>query len=324
MNKNKNDLQPITKPRNLTADEFHRLSDVPPELEWFANIDNPQTRRAYESDLKGFMGFTGIERPEEFRIVTRAHVIAWRKDLEGQELSGATIRRKLSALASLFDFLCEKNAITHNPVDGVKRPKENNNEGKTAPISDDDARVLLSTPDPDTLKGKRDRAILATLLYHALRRSEVCSLKVKDYGPRRGIPHFQIMGKGSKLRYVPVNPKAILYIEDYLDFYGHRDDPEGALFRPVKNNRNGNLDAHLTPHAVYQNIVHHYSKMTGIFFKGLRPHSLRATAATNAIEHGADIRMVQDWLGHANISTTRLYDKRGEKPENSPTFKVDY
>jgi hypothetical protein len=89
--------------RALTALEFQGLAAVPPEAEWFANIDNPRTRRAYQIDIREFMGFVGIAKPEEFRGVTRAHVIAWRKDLEGRELSGTTIRRKLAALSSLFE-----------------------------------------------------------------------------------------------------------------------------------------------------------------------------------------------------------------------------
>src|SRR5690606_16325463 len=118
----------------------------------------------------------------------------------------------LSALASLFDFLCENNAVLQNPVHGVKRPKEGSHEGKTAAVSDDQARVLLNTPNIETLKGKRDRAILAVLLYHALRRSELCDLCVKDYMPRRGIPHFEIRGKGQKIRYIPVHPQAVRLI----------------------------------------------------------------------------------------------------------------
>lgn len=82
------------------------------------------------------MTFIGIHQPEDFRTVTRAHVLAWRKTLEEKSLAGATIRRKLAALASLFEHLCESNSATHNPV-----------------------------------KGKRDRAILSTLLYHGLRQA---------------------------------------------------------------------------------------------------------------------------------------------------------
>jgi integrase/recombinase XerD len=74
----------------LTSAQYQQLSDVPPAIEWFANINNLQTRRAYENDLRGFMKFVGINRPEDFRTVTRAHVLAWRKTLEEKSLAGAT------------------------------------------------------------------------------------------------------------------------------------------------------------------------------------------------------------------------------------------
>src|SRR6185437_6972740 len=74
----------------LTSAQYHQLSDVPPAIEWFANISNPQTRRAYENDLRGFMKFVGIDRPQDFRTVTRSHVLALRKTLEEKSLAGAT------------------------------------------------------------------------------------------------------------------------------------------------------------------------------------------------------------------------------------------
>src|SRR5271156_1632895 len=110
--------------RLLTAAEFQKLADVPPEVEWFANLGNAHTRRAYENAVKDFMRFAGIRRPEEFRVVTRAHLIAWRDELRGRELGGATIRHRLAALASLFEYLCEKNAVTHNPVKGAEPRRE--------------------------------------------------------------------------------------------------------------------------------------------------------------------------------------------------------
>src|SRR5271165_5464419 len=113
--------------RLLTAAEFHRLADVPPE-EWFANLSNPSTRRAYETAVRDFVRFTGIARPEEFRTVTRAHIIAWRDALAQRGLGGGTIRHRLASLASLFEYLCEKNAVTHNPVKGVERPKTESGE----------------------------------------------------------------------------------------------------------------------------------------------------------------------------------------------------
>ena len=171
--------------RMLTAARFQGLVDVPSELEWFANIDNKSTRRAYQNALQDFMGFTGIRAPAEFRIVTRSHVIAWRDDLVARALSGMTIRHRLAALSSLFEHLCESNAVTHNPVKGVKRPPVESYEGKTPALGDHQARALLEAPDGISLKGKRDRAILATLLYHALRREEVCKLTVKDFRHER-------------------------------------------------------------------------------------------------------------------------------------------
>src|SRR5947207_7432944 len=102
--------------RLLTSAEFQQLAAVPPEVEWFANIRNKSTRRAYENAIQDFMGFAGIARPEEFRAVTRADVIAWRDDLARRQLGGANVRHRLAALSSLLEYLCEKNAVTHNPV----------------------------------------------------------------------------------------------------------------------------------------------------------------------------------------------------------------
>jgi integrase/recombinase XerD len=110
--------------------------------------------------------------------VTRAHVIAWRDQLVGQGLANDTIRRKLAALSSLYAYLCDRHAVLHNPVLGVKRPRSMNRAGVTPALGDHQARLLLEAPPAETLKGKRDRAILATLLYHALRREELCTLRV--------------------------------------------------------------------------------------------------------------------------------------------------
>ena len=111
-----------------------------------------------------------MRRPEDFRTVTRAHLIAWRQDLAARALAPSSIRRELSALSSLFDYLCEHHAVSHHPVDGVKRPRANHSEGLTPALGNAQRRALLNAPPEDTLKGRRDRAILATLLYHGLRR----------------------------------------------------------------------------------------------------------------------------------------------------------
>jgi len=304
-----------------TAARFQQLADVPPEIEWFANLGSKATRRAYETAIGDFMAFAGIRRPEEFRSVTRAHVIAWRDDLVRRELGGSTVRHRLAALSSLFEYLCERNAVTHNPVKGVRRPRVEGGEGKTPAIGDHQARELLAAPDADTLKAKRDRAILSTLLYHALRREELCKLKVCDAKhSRRGVPHLRVAGKGGKTPYLPLHPATGGLIHEYLDAAGHGADDDGALFRPIRNNRTARLDQAMTPDGVYK-LVRAYSAALGF---EIGAHALRATASTNALDHEADIAKVQEWLGHANIATTRLYDRRKTRPEDSPTFKVNY
>jgi integrase/recombinase XerD len=220
-----------------------------------------------------------------------------------------------------FEYLCEKNAVSHNPVKGVKRPKAESGEGKTPAIGDHQARELLAAPGEETIKEKRDRAILSTLLYHALRREELCKLKVRDFRhARRGVPHLKVSGKGEKTRYLPLHPGTNELIHDYLEAAGHGEDENGALFRPIRNNRTGRLDKALTPDGVYR-LVRGYSAALGF---EIGAHALRATAATNALDHQADIAKVQEWLGHANIAPTGIYDHRKTRPEDSPTFKVNY
>ena len=325
-----NELVSTNNARTLTSEQYAGLSDVPPETEWLANIANDKTRRFYKSDVAEFIAFTGLKDSAALRTVARSHVIAWRKDMVTRSLGAATIRRKLSALSSLFDYLCERNAVLGNPVDGVKRPATNNNEGSTPALGDAQARRLLEAPAPDTLKGVRDRAILATLLYHGIRREELCLLRLRDIHSRQGVMHFRIDGKGDKIRFVPVHPMVLRLIEEYLEAGKHGGglvfELDGPLFRPVTNNRTGGLDRPLDPGSVYRNIVMKYAKLTGITAEavGVCVHSMRATAATNALSTEADIAKVQEWLGHANVSTTRLYDRRKTRPEDSPTFHVKY
>jgi site-specific recombinase XerC len=273
--------------RRLSRAEFQGLGEMPPELEWFANLDNPRTRRAYRIDVKEFTAFAGVERPEEMRQITRAHLIAWRKDLERRGQAPSSIRRKLAAVASLFDHLCEVNAVAHNPVRGVKRPKAETNEGKTPALGDGQARALLEAPPVDTLKGKRDRAILATFLHHGLRCEELCGLRVRDLQTRQGVIHLRIFGKGSKIRYVPAHPLALQRIDDYLESAGHSGDPDRPLFQPIKNpTGQGNTDRPLTHGAIYHCVLRKYAKAVSIDLGSfgrtpcvLRPPPTRWTAA---------------------------------------------
>jgi len=317
-------LAPIT-PNSLSTAQFAALSAIPPEAEWFVNLRNRHTRENYQRDIRQFIAFAGLGSVDQLREVTRPHVLAWRDHLHGQGLANDTIRRKLAALSSLYDYLCNRHAVLHNPVLGVKRPPSMNREGATPALGDDQALRLLEAPPANTLKGKRDRAMLAVLLYHGIRRDELCKLKVGDIQSRQGVWHLRIQGKREKIRYIPLAIAAQRLITAYLAEAKHGGETDGPLFRPVKNNTTGTLAKALHKSSVWD-MVRLYTKQIGI--AGTAPrlgvHAMRATAATNALEHGADIAKVQEWLGHADISTTRLYDKRGSRPEDSPTFKVRY
>jgi len=309
---------------SLTAAEFYQLRDLPPEADWFANIDNPNTRRAYQSDLKEFIAFLNHDGIESFREVTRLHVIAWRNHLESNQNSAATIRRKLAALSSLYAFLTECNSVLINPVNGIKRPRHESNCGKTPAISDPQASALLAAPNSSTLIGKRDKAILSVLLFHALRREELCKLHLKSIHERRGIKHLEIHGKGGKIRHLPLHPMTFNLIQEYLSAAPHGREKSGALFRPIRNNITGDITKSLSTDSILK-IVKRYGLKIGIVdMARFAPHALRATAATNALENHADITKVQEWLGHASILTTRSYDRRITQSVDSPMWVVKY
>ncbi len=123
---------------------------------------------------------------------------------------------------------------------------------------------------------------------------------------------------------MPLHPGTAELVADYMEYLGHGGEPGAALFQPVRDNVNRKTDKAMTTDGVYK-VVRDYARKIGITdLEGLGVHSLRATAATNALDHEADIAKVQEWLGHANIATTRLYVRRKSRPEDSPTFKVVY
>lgn len=145
-----------------------------------------------------------------------------------------------------------------------------------------------------------------------------------DIQNREGVPHLRVLGKRSKIRYIPLHPAAQRQIEEYLEFAGHRDERGGPIFRSVANNRDEDFPTPLSQSSLYTNVIRKWAMDAGLDVQTVSNHAMRATAATNALSHAADIAKVQEWLGHANVSTTRLYDRRKSKPEDSPTFRVSY
>lgn len=232
--------------RRLTAAEFHLLVKVPAAAEWLANFDNPRTRRAYQGDLQGFCQFVGITAPGQFCAVPRAHVLAWRQQLEQRGLSGA----------SLFDHRPENNAVAGgDPVQGVKRPSQDSHEGKAPALGDHQAKALLEAPDADSIKGRRDRALLAVALPR-LRREEAARLTLQDIQERRGVKHLHIHGKGGKRRFLPLCPLAMERLHAYLETSGQHTQPLTPLFLAVRGRHRGQA---LGVNGIYA-LVGHYAR----------------------------------------------------------------
>ena len=165
--------------------------------------------------------------------------------------------------------------------------------------------------------------ILATLLYHGLRREELCKLRMRDLQQREGVLHFRVHGKGDKTRYIPVGLKAQRLITEYLEDAKHGDDIEGPLFRPVRENQNAKESRrHLAPIAI-DRVLRKYARSIGLE-RGYSAHSMRATFITTALDNGASLEDVQSAAGHADPSTAKLYDRRGYNPEKSASFFANY
>jgi DNA invertase Pin-like site-specific DNA recombinase len=161
-------------------------------------------------------------------------------------------------------------AFAENQADAAKQ----SDAGEAGTPSPAEPQGLIDAPPADKLKGVRDRAIMATLHYHDIRREELSRLRVKDLRTRRGILHLRITDKRGKIRFVPLNASAQGRIERYLKLAGHGSDRDGALFRPVKNSR-GRLDRPIDHTSVSRNVVRKYRVATGITddLHGLRTHA---------------------------------------------------
>ena len=314
------------KTRLLDNPDYLTLKAVPSEAEWIQERKNrsPRTARAYRIDLDDFKAFTGIKNPEDYRLVTPKHIADWIAVLIKQKLTNETISRKVSAVSSLFKYYCDRGSLKDNPCKIITRPKVESNIGKSDAISYIEARRLMDAPPAGTLQGLRDRAILATFLHVGLRRSEVRDLKVNSIHQVQGVPHLKVKGKGSKTRDLLLHPVALERINAYIEKDKRAGLPESPLFCQLRKRKDdeGGIKP-LSTNMIYV-IVMNYAKMVGIKAENFHPHSLRATWATTALLNHADLAKVQDFLGHANIQTTKIYDKRANTVADSPAFKVNY
>ena len=210
---------------------FAQLGSMPIEAQWLANFASACTRRAYAADVRDFVAFSGLQSQCDLLKVARSHVLSWRHHLQAQGLSPSTQRRKLAALSSLLEHLVDEQLIPTNPARGVRRPRLESHEGKTPALSLEQAQALLEAPDANTLKGLRDRAILAVMLLGGLRRAEVVALRVRDFDLQRaGVSHLRVMGKGGKTRFIAAAPLMRERVLHYLARRGVAPQSEERLF----------------------------------------------------------------------------------------------
>ena len=299
------------------------LREVPEEEVWLQGQRSAQTRRAYKADIRHFIEALGISSREELRQVDRAAVIHWQRGMEGQAARPRTIRRRLSALSSLFTHLVSRRLADINPCREVKRPRVNRARGETKSFSTKQARALLDAPDPTTLRGLRDRALLSVGLQVGARRSEIARLAVKDFHQNQGYWSLHFVRKGGEDLSVSVNPQTAQRVHEYLAAAGHGADLEGPLLRPLRTNGRTRVERrHLNPDMV-DRILKKYAQRVGVPH-GFSAHSMRATFITTALQNGASLEDVQRDVGHADPTTTKLYDRRGHNPEKSASFFANY
>jgi len=302
---------------------LERLAAIPEERVWLEGQQSFQTRRAYRRDVQHFMATLGITAQADFRKVDRMAVIAWKRAMEKDGAKPRTIRRRLSALSSLFSHLVAHRAADFNPVREIRRPKVNRRQGTTHAFSPAQARKLLDAPSPATTQGLRDRAILSVGLQAGPRRSEIATLKVKDFHVDAGYPSLHFIRKGGEDHSLAIHQQAAQRLRDYLDAAGHSEDLDGPLFRPVRQSwKVSDLRRPLHPDLI-DRIVRKYAREIGLS-RGFSAHSMRATFITRTLENGASLEEVQRAAGHADASTTKLYDRRGYNPEKSASFFANY
>ncbi|NOZ69854.1 MAG: tyrosine recombinase XerC [Deferribacteres bacterium] len=251
---------------------------------------SPNTLRAYTRDLEEFISFTD-KKPGDIDNLDIRSFLAF---LHHKKLRKSSISRKLAAVRSFFRYLYMEGYVKKNPAKLVSSPKI----PRSLPhfLSVDEIFCLLDTPAGDSFRETRDKAILELLYSSGLRVSELTSLDISDLDIKESL--IRVKGKGRKERIIPVGSKAMAAIQNYLPERISLKKKSSALFL---NNRGGRL----TERSV-RRILLQCSRMVNL--KGdLSPHTLRHTFATHLLHGGADLRSIQELLGHSSLSTTQKY-----------------
>jgi len=255
---------------------------------------SPRTKAVYERLLKKFLGFAKVNRPEE---ITNEKIRSFRVHLaEKNNLKKNTQGYYVIAIRNFLKYLLKRDYKTASP-EKIELPKMPARQVEI--IEYPDLERLLDAPKGEDIKSSRDRALLETLFSTGLRVSELCSLD-RYLNFERG--EITVRGKGDKLRVVFLSGRSRKTIKDYLD---KRADTEPALFVSYTKDKNPKVIGRITPRTV-ERLVVYYAKKAGIP-KKVSPHTLRHLFATDLLINGADLRAVQEMLGHASIQTTQIY-----------------
>ena len=190
-------------------------------------------------------------------------------------------------------------------------------------LTPEEIAAMLRVPDCRTLQGKRDYALLKTMMATGLRSAELCTLDVGDVQTYRNASVLRVVGKGKKLRMVPLHPEALGAIESYWKAGGHNgDDPREPVFMTL--GKHGPYEARRITHRAIRYLIATTRKVA-LIGRRVTPHTLRHTFAVSLLDQGVDLRTVQDLLGHSSITTTQAYLHTSEKKKmaavNSLTFE---
>ena len=264
-------------------------------------VTSEHSKRAYGKGLTLFFTWVKERGPQAF---SKALVQEYRASLLELGLAPATINLRLSPLRKLAEEMADNGLLSPESAAGIGRTKGIKQDGVRAGnwLVRDQASDLLNAPNPATLKGKRDRAMLALLIGCGLRRAELLGLNVKDVQQREGrwvIP--DLVGKGKRIRTVPVPAPVKARVDEWLAAAAIE---EGKIFRPVNKGGRVTGNAINDEKAVWQ-VVLKYARQTEL--GKLSPHDLRRTCAKLCRKAGGDLEQIQLLLGHASIQTTERY-----------------
>ena len=255
---------------------------------------SPHTVVAYRNDLEQFLRFlaSGAPPPSHPAEIGHLDIRRFLAQLHGEQKK-SSIGRKLAAVRSFFRYLLREGVVAQNPAELVAAPKKEQRGAFHLTI--DEITALVEGPGEATLLSLRDRAILEVLYSCGIRLSELTGLNVQDIDQEERL--VRVLGKGNKERIVPLGRVAVKAVAAYLK--GRHDPPGEAPF--LLNARGGRL----TGRSVARVVDRYILKIATM--KKVSPHTLRHTFATHLLEGGADLRAIQELLGHASLSTTQKY-----------------